>query len=203
MRHRAQELGTAPDGDRKLERRFLIMPYSFTLSFGEDYPLSKNLYSFEAYQFVTTPKFIAEHPLLEKEGIEMALFRDGGICIDGGMTLKERKNMLTDANRLMKEHGIAPDSNGNKVGCFLCDFLCSEPEPGPEDPGFSEYCSILRNEIWYNLILAIADWTLPDRWAVMTGHFFQNDRPAHIHVLYDKKRGRKDELQNYLMEKLS
>lgn len=179
------------------------MSYHFALSFGDDYPLSKNLYGFEAYQFVTAPKFIAEHNLLDEEGIKITLCKDGEISNANGTTLKERKQMLTEANRLMKEYGIAPDSNGNKVGCFLCDFLCSEPVPeNPEDPEFSKYLSILR-DIYYHLELAVCEWTENSNWAVMTAHFFQKNRPTHIHVLYSKTRGKQNELQNYLIQSLS
>lgn len=175
--------------------------YNFSLQLGEDYPLSKSITAFESYMFITTPKWIAEHDYLDAQ-MYISLFKSDAIQNENCTSPDRRKAMEKEANLLMKEYGISPVSNGNKLGCFIGDFVFSDPYPDNQHK-FDIYLKNL-NTLYTDLEFAILDYTRKnDSFAVMVSHFFQDNRYPHVHVLYQKPPKKRNDLQNFIIDTIS
>ena len=156
------------------------------INVGEDYPLFGALTSFEAYMLATTEKQIEKQASLElceavvvngKEWVKRFSLDE----------LKDRKNVLSLFNATVKEKKIALAPNN--FSCFLIDITTND-----------NTISIEEAETAYNEIIEHSiEWLKEnDRVALVAQHFYQYNRVPHIHFLYERKKRKHNELQEYL-----
>lgn len=155
------------------------------LVMGNDYPLDGSITGFEAYMFITTPKFISEH-----SNVTDGVVIDGakGVVSEKGWdNLDTRKKMLTLFNNKLKTR-ITNFPKGAMVSCLLIDLDITEDTTDEE---INEHIEIITN--------AFIEWcTENDRAGACVPHLYQGNRLPHLHFLYNRGRGKHDEFQKYL-----
>lgn len=151
-----------------------------------DYPLSGVVTYFEAYMFVTTQKHIAEHTL-PLQGELILVDGNRGVTVTPMADPNDRSASLTAFNRMAKAK-IPSMPKPSGLSCCLIDFI------GDDDCSDADYDSAYA-ELKDKFIKFMTD---NDRVAAMTQHWPQGRRYPHVHILYQRKRGKHDEFQNWL-----
>ena len=163
-----------------------------TLSVGSDYELTGVVTNFEAYMFITTPKFIAEHPIMVP-GELVIVDGNRGHIIKPLAVLDDRKASLTKFNQLAKAKiPSMPAAKG--LSCVLIDFMPVD-EHGPGCTA-AEYATAYQ-ELKRAFLKYMKD---NDRVAVMVQHWRQGRRYPHVHILYQRTLGKHDEFQTWLCD---
>ena len=165
-------------------RKDLIV-LSITLNLNDNYPLDGVITCFEAYMFSTTQEHISEH----------ISFDESIVIVDGNRStniismneLNDRKNALTQFNKLAKQKiPSMPKSTG--LSCCMIDFI-------DED---NVYDKTEINAAYGRLEELFIKWCHDnDRVGAMVQHFYQGNRVPHVHMLYQRGRGKHNEFQDY------
>ncbi len=154
-----------------------------------DYPLNGSITGFEAYMFVTTPKFISQHKAID-QGIVIDGVKGAFPPIDWSETA-ERKTMLTKFNNTLKEH-ITNFPKPTQVACAMIDFETNGAGSKEIKDAANDLMDIFKT------------WCIDNnRAGACVLHSKQAGRPLHAHLLYNKKRGEHDVFQRYLLNKLN
>ena len=156
----------------------------------DDYPLKGSITNFEAYMFITTPKYIAQH---------IAPIPGELIFVDGNRSnrivrmadLNDRKAWLTKFNHAAKAQ-IPSIPKPSGLSCCMIDFMPMDKN-GPDGSDFDYHVSYI------GLRSAFMDYMRDnDRIAVLVQHWAQKQRYQHVHILYQRKRGQHSEFQTWL-----
>lgn len=154
----------------------------------EDYPLTGVVTHFEAYMFATVDRYLKEHkqPL---SGEIVIVDGNRGVDTTPMADLNDRSRCLTQFNRLAKAKIPAvPKPTG--LSCCMIDLVgdkaCTDAD-----------C----DDVYRQLKEFFIDFMQKnDRVAVMVQHWAQGSRYPHVHMLYQRKRGKHDEFQDWLCQ---
>lgn len=160
---------------------------AINLNFAEDYQLNGIITNFESYMFATTEKFIKEHTCFDEE---IVIIDDTNAVHTISMTdLRDRKTALTHFNSLAKSR-IPSIPKPDGLSCCMVDII--------DDTG-----RYLENEVQdgYKVLkdMFIKWMTANNRVAVMVQHFYQGRRVPHVHILYQREKGKHSEFQRYCL----
>lgn len=154
---------------------------------GADYPLNGVITNFEAYMFITVQKFIINHHKIEGE--ITTVMHDGFVHIESMSNLNDRKAALTAFNETASVHiPSLPKSTG--LSCCMIEF---------DIDGVIDDDDV--NELYMEIRQTFIDWLVENnRVGVMVQHFYQKNRPPHLHILYERRNRKHDEFQTYLLD---
>lgn len=156
------------------------------LNIGNDYPLNGVITAFEAYMFITKPKFIVEHfqPVMGE-----LVIVDGNrqVFVKQLERLSVRKSSLELFNRLAKAQiPSIPDPDG--LSCCMIDFVLDE-----------DCCMADCNAAYREFKKVFIDFMkTQNKVAVMVQHWMQYHRYPHVHILYQRDPGKHEEFQEWL-----
>lgn len=161
------------------------------LNYGDDYPLNGVITAFEAYMFITTDKFIRQHEDTFPCSIIMVDGKSGRNEVKM-QDLKDRKAALTAFNKMASAR-IPSIPKPTGLSCVLVD-LTTESEDY-QMPEMEEACTELSG--------MFARWCEEnDRVGVIVPHMLQDGRWPHVHILYQRGRGKHNEFQDWLSDQL-
>lgn len=157
------------------------------LNIGDNYKLDGVITYFEAYMFVTTPKWIAEHTDVADGCV---VDPDGNILPSGDWSdLAVRKKMLTAFNNVLKPQ-IFNFPKPDRVACIMIELF---PNDISDDEMWAAICGIQEHFV---------EWCKANhRAGAFVPHIYQKDRVWHVHILHTM--GKRNEFQDYLMTKLN
>lgn len=163
---------------------------SICLKLYDDCLLNGTITYFEAYMFATTPKHIGGHTSFDERLIIVDGDRSNHII--PMVELEERKKALTLFNKLAKEQ-IPSMPKPTGLSCCMIDLVDEN----------NEYEEKELNSCYKELEDLFLQWSAENnRVGVMVQHFYQGDRYPHVHILYQRGRGKHNEFQNFLCERL-
>ena len=153
----------------------------------EDYPLTGDITSFEAYMFVTTNKFIGEHTNIPHENFYVCHGDDtDNYILDD---LVSRKDALHNLNVYMTQK-LGHFPKAEDLGCFIAYLEAGTPEEDDDSTYFLAYN--------YFAELVNAFCSVSSRVVGFVPHFHQGNNCPHVHFLYQKEKGEDSILQKYL-----
>lgn len=162
---------------------------------GHDYPMSGNILYFEAYMFATTARQMAKQASFD----DFHIYETDGSQRIHRMSVtdqNERKSLVDSYNDMLHHHGKSALKDGSVIPSFI---VYMTPDGSDDMDSF--------NEAWGMLVDTLDAWTsVTGRCAAMTAHYHQVKdgqlQLPHVHILYEKQTGVRDELQQFLMKKL-
>ena len=160
------------------------------LSIGDDYLLQGTITHFEAYMFATADKHIREHTSFDEELVLVDGNRSNQII---SMTnLNGRKLALAQFNNIAQRQ-IPSIPKPTDLSCCMVDFFDEK----------NIYDDMEIREAYAELKDMFLKWMRDnDRVAVMVQHFYQGTRVPHVHILYQRDKGKCSEFQTYCLENM-
>lgn len=157
-----------------------------------DFPLTSYLQMFEAHMFSTTGRMqlkqekFPDYVLPVYDGREGKKFHFDDV--------NSRSGAMQYLNKSLKAH-LGHNPTKDDVGNFLVVW-------NTIDGLFKEKLDIPVIIIDYQKIIPIIrEFSFKnDRVVAVTPHFFQNDRWPHLHVMYERKPGEDNAMQEFILE---
>lgn len=161
---------------------------SVILQYAGDYPIT-DIGGFESYLFIISPKFIAEHGVLDNS-IVMVVDGKGSRYNYSMKDLSTRKSALEFLNNAAVARGLDL-SDEDCFSVVMMDFVS-------DDDKELDYYDVLQP--YDDLSNIFRRWCVDnDRLGVMAQHFSQKDRTPHVHIMYERKdKSLQSEFQDYL-----
>ena len=169
-----------------------------------DYPINGVISFFESYMFITTDKWIKQHP--DKIGGEISLIHNGKEKIIKMEKLEDRKNALHEFNNNLKEKYNGNIPEGQELGIFEITFDDWNSKMPDVNTGFSYDFFAGAYFAYNNIKNIIINWSKRNnRTIAMAWHLFQTKtgnlvRIPHVHVIYSKENPKLEHntLPNYI-----
>jgi len=153
----------------------------------EDYPLTGEITSFEAYMFMTTKKFMGKHSKFPHKNF-FVCHRDN---IDEYVLddLQSRKDGMHNFNVYLTQH-LGHFPKAEELGSFIAYLEGDRSATEDEEAYFNAYKFLC--------VMVSIFCNSGNRVVGLVPHFYQGENRPHIHFLYQKAKGEKSILQRFL-----
>lgn len=152
---------------------------------GNDYPLKNIITFFEAYMFITKPKFIAEH-FQPVTGESVIVDGNRNVITESLELLSVRKSNLSLFNSLAKAQ-IPSMPSPKGLSCCMIEFIA-------DGENYIADCSAVYSDFKKTFIDFME---AHDKVAVMVQHWGQYQRYPHVHILYQRTPRKHEEFQKW------